>query len=343
MDIDSRVEKRPFVLPEERVTVVTLSPAIAERELGIELEHEKRSPLYIFVLWLVSFWAMITNLSQALFLKIAKRKKGTLRKILWDMGRDPEHISSFAVDRFSRFNHEAKYGAAGWRALKLFYNYHSEVLPRLNGNLEGFVTRFWTGKMQNRQAVTNRLKVTSKLLAKAFSKFINEPEVRIVSVASGSAQAVVEAMKLSPQKVRAILIDIDRSALEEASRLVKAVGLEERFSFVYGPAAIVQKVCADFKPHIIEMIGFLDYRPKEQAIKLIKRIHNYLPQGGIFLTCNIRKNPERAFLSWALLWPLIYRNERQLSEIVVGGGFSPEDVDIIYEPFRIHGIAVCRK
>jgi hypothetical protein len=91
------------------------------------------------------------------------------------------------------------------------------------------------------------------------------------------------------------------------------------------------------------MIGFLDYRPKDKAISSIKRIYDSLPCGGLFLTCNIKKNPEKLFLDWAVLWPMIYRDEKELADLLIQGGFSPENIQLIYEPFRIHRLAVCRK
>ena len=288
------------------VTVVTLD---AEK---YGLEYNRCSIFYLSILWLVSLWAMVTNMAQALFVKILKKRNKRLRHIIWEMGRDHKHISSFAVDRFSRFNHRAKFGAANWRALDLFYNYNEKVKPQINGNLEGWLTQFWTGKMQNRQAVTNRLKIVIQLLTQAFSRFVNEPEVRLISVASGSAQAVVEAMLQSSQNIKAILIDVDSTALEKAKEVAKGAGLENRFYFIRGSTKKLEKICSEFKPHIIEMVGFLDYRPRNKAIELIGLIKKCLPDDGILLTCNIRRNIEKIFLDWVLLWPMHYRSEKQL-------------------------------
>jgi len=235
-------------------------------------------------------------------------------------------------------------GAAGWRSLDLFYNYHEKVKPELNGNFESWLTRHWVGKMENRQAVTNRLKVLVELLVESFLKLSKEPEIRLVSIASGSAQAVLEAIKRCPHlNIRAILIDADPTAIEEAGRMVSSCGLDEKFSIVCNTTKCLEEVCADFQPHIIEMVGFLDYRPKNKAIQLIDQIKSFLPQDGIFLTCNINKNREKIFLDWLLLWPMIYRNEQEFAELLIEGGFSPENIQLIYEPFRIHGIAMCRK
>lgn len=108
-------------------------------------EHDKRSIFYFAFIWFASFLAMITNLAQIFFIKLFRRPKDPFYKVLWELGRDPNHVSSFVGDRFSRHNRKAKYGAASWQALDLFYNYHEKVLPKLDNNLEGFLTRIWIG------------------------------------------------------------------------------------------------------------------------------------------------------------------------------------------------------
>lgn len=306
-------------------------------------EYDRRNLFYVCGVWIASTFAMGTNLSQALYRKIA-RGGGPLDKILWDMGRDRNHISSFAFDRLSKFNSQAKYGAAGWRSLDLFYNYHEKIKPQLKGNVEGWITRHWIGKFENRQAVTNRLKVAIDLLVATFSEFPAEKEIRLLSIASGSAQGVVEAMKRCPHlNIKVLLVDADASAINEAKNLVRAAGLNARFSYIHDTTKTLENDARAFQPHIIEMVGFLDYRPRKQAIALIDRIKIWLPEGGIFITCNIRKNREKIFLDWILIWPMIYRSEEEFADLLVQGGFPVENIRLVYEPFKIHGIAVCRK
>jgi hypothetical protein len=139
------------------------------------------------------------------------------------------------------------------------------------------------------------------------------------------------------------MICLVHTAVEEAERTIKNCGLDDRFSLICNSTKCLEKVCAEFHPHIIEMVGFLDYRTRQQAIQLIDRIRNCLPENGLFITCNINRNREKILLDWLLLWPMIYRNEKELADILIRGGFAPEKIQIIYEPFRIPGIAVCRK
>jgi len=306
-------------------------------------EYDRRSLFYVGGVWVAGTLAMVTNLIQALYRK-ATNGGGPLDKILWDMGRDRDHVSSFAFDRLSKFNRQAKYGAASWRSLDLFYNYYEKIKPQLKGNFEGWITHHWIGKFENRQAVTNRLKVVINLLIAAFSEFPAEKEIRILSIASGSAQAVVEAMKRCPHlDIKVLLLDADASAINKAKELVKAAGFNARFSYINDTTKVMENAARAFQPHIIEMVGFLDYRPRKKAIALIDRIRIWLPEGGIFITCNIRKNREKIFLDWALIWPMIYRSEEEFADLLVQGGFLAENIRLVYEPFKIHGIAVCRK
>jgi len=308
-----------------------------------KMEDKKVGFFYLAALYLTSFWAMITNSVQALFVKIRKPSL-PFSKILWELGRDEKHCSSFAVDKFSKFNHQGKVFAAGWKSLDLFYNYYEKVDPKLKNNFEGFLTKFWIQKLENRQAVANRKNIASDLLVDAFKSFSNEKEIRLVSVASGSAQAVLDAIKKVPNlNIKVTLIDFDKTAIAEAKKSVKELGWENNFSFVNDTTRALERVCDQVKPHIIEMVGFLDYRPRKKAIDLISRIYDCLPTDGVFLTCNINHNKERIFLDWVLLWPMIYRSKEEMKDIITKAGFSSENVDIEYEPLKIHSIAICKK
>jgi len=90
--------------PRRKIEIKTLT---AEEFGG---EHDRRSQTYIGILWAASLWAMVTNSSQALYRKAFRKKKDSFGKILWELGRDPDHISSSFFDRFSRYNHQAKWG-----------------------------------------------------------------------------------------------------------------------------------------------------------------------------------------------------------------------------------------
>jgi hypothetical protein len=73
--------------------------------------------------------------------------------------------------------------------------------------------QFHRHDIEPRQTVTNRLKLVVEFLSRAFEEYRDEREIRLLSVASGSAQAVIRAMRKAPHlNVRALLIDMDETA-----------------------------------------------------------------------------------------------------------------------------------
>ncbi len=96
-----------------------------------------------------------------------------------------------------------------------------------------------------------------------------------------------------------------------------------------------------FRPHILEMAGFLDYRPDEKAVALMARIRELLPPNGCFITCHIHPNLERHFLRWVLCWPMIYRRKADFLRLIEESGkWLVRDIT---EPQAIHTVAVCIK
>jgi len=295
-------------------------------------EFNRRFWFYFILAWLIGFWAA---LKVAVYRLVTRKNLQELR---------------FAIPRlnfwFDYSDHlkAIRKGAASWRALDILYNYFSKYQGP-----DGFKSKesdFWIGGTYNSQAIRNRLKLTKDEIKKAIRRFVNEPEVRIFSIASGSAQAVVESLQELGQEAsvnfKVVLLDVDQTAIDASRILVGKAGMLDKFVFVKASTRLVEEIMAKFKPHIVEMVGFLDYRPRDKAILLVSRIRRLLCQGGVFLTCNIRNNPERPLVDYCLMWPMIYRNPHKFAEIMIEAGFGPRSVRIVYEPFKIHGLAICQ-
>ncbi|GAI09018.1 unnamed protein product [marine sediment metagenome] len=91
------------------------------------------------------------------------------------------------------------------------------------------------------------------------------------------------------------------------------------------------------------MVGFLEYRPDEKAIKLINSIYQVLEKDGVFRVSQIAPNLERFFLKEVIGWSMIYRNPKELAKILSLAGFSLENCSFCWEPLKIHYIAECKK
>jgi SAM-dependent methyltransferase len=235
-----------------------------------------------------------------------------------------------------------KENATTWKALDIIYNYQ----PKQDKSIMGRVTDFWNG-LRNIKAVRNRLRLIKKQLRSLIQKFAKEEkEIRLISIASGSAQGIIEIIKEFKQRgivIKAIFLDLDPSAIEYSKNLAKKAGIIDQIIFINESARELENSTHGFNPHIIEVTGLFEYRPKERAIKLLERIHKLLVPGGVLLTSNIAPNSERLFSYWVANWPMIYRTPRQLCEIITKAGFNPKYCKIIQEPLRVHNVVICKK
>jgi hypothetical protein len=229
-----------------------------------------------------------------------------------------------------------------WRALDIAYNYKFQE----GTNFTTKITNFWLN-IKNAQAIRNRLKLVKKELRQEIQNLSDKKlEIRLLSIAAGSAQGVIETMSEFRQKgilIKAIFLDLDPSAIEYSRQMAQIFGIVNQITFINESVKELEEAVGDFKPNIIEMVGFLDYRPKDKAINLIGKINRLLDSAGVALISNIAPNIERYFLYQVMNWPMIYRFPDELADVIVQGGFNPKSYEIVYEPLKIHGIAICRK
>ena len=283
---------------------------------------ERQVLLYRLVLplmWVLTFWVMLKKtLVGFLGLKLK--------------------VNTFWVDGLSPSSAAIKEGAASWRSLDVIYNFDAH-----KGNA---MDLFWLGII-NAQAVRNRLKMVTKEIYQLSLCIAKErkQEIRIFSIACGSAQAVVEVLaRLKAEGIiaRALLTDIDETALQYAQRLATSYGVGDQVSVAQSSASKMYRLAEEFQPTIVEMVGLMDYLPHKQAVQIVRRIHRALGHtGGFFITCNVRNNPEKHFLKWVVDWEMIYRSPIELASIITDAGF--DTLRIFYEPHKVHGIVVAER
>jgi len=251
-------------------------------------------------------------------------------------------INTLWFDGISPACREVKENATSWRALDIIYKY----IPGQDKSFGGKITDFWN-QLKNIMAMRNRLKLVKKKLKETIENLLIEgSEIRLISIASGSAQGVIEIMKEFKKKgvlIKAILLDLDSTAIEYSRKLAEQAEITNQMTFINKSARELIEIAKGFNPNIIEVVGFLEYRPREKAIELMKRIHYLLTPKGVMLTSSISPNLESLFSYYVGNWPMFYRNSKQFIEIITEGGFKPQDIKIIYEPLKIQKIAVCQK
>lgn len=232
-----------------------------------------------------------------------------------------------------------------YKSLELMYQYYKQPIV---GAKEKLLSSFWESSVINAGALRNRLVLTKKELRNAIQERMNgsSRKIRILSVASGSARAVIEAiaeLKLVGSAIEVRLVDISRSALDYSKGLASEFGVSSSVELIRADVRDVSKYCNGWKPDIIEMVGLLDYFHQPEAIQLVSALYDSLAASGALITCNVNDNPEREFVTDVVNWAMVYRSRCQMAEVLLEGGFHPKDCTIFYEPFLIHGLAVANK
>ena len=252
--------------------------------------------------------------------------------------------NSWFFDGISVNGRRVKDGSARWPALEAVYNFRE---GEGSNRLVRWIDAFWL-HIRNAQAVRNRLSIVERELASAIlkvarSKVSGEP-VRILSIAAGSGQAVIETverMRRAGIQCEVVLIDQDETALAYARKLAEQYGVGDLVTARAGNAVFFYRELQGFVPDIIEMCGLMDYLDDRLAVALIKKIRRYVHAEGFFLTCHIHPNAESHFLRYAINWDMLYRSRQELEGLLVEGGFLGAELHT--EPHRIHSVAVAQK
>jgi len=274
------------------------------------------------------------------------------KKLYGVFGQKPK-VNTILFDGLSRKNMTIKRNAKTCHALDVIYN-HQNLWHDPLGN-------YWIN-MVNAQAVRNRKKLVVRELVEAMRKaYDNDGRIRLLSIASGSAQAVFEALKVifdsCPEitDIKVVFLDSDSSALEKSRQLAKdcnftgvffysgngalPVLYDDLFSYIQGDAFRFSESLEVLggQPNVIEMVGLTDYLNSRLATTLFKKIYRMLASGGTFLSGNICPNFERHFMKWVIDWnEMIYRAPQEMSQIMADTNIPPSQMQILLEPQRLH-------
>jgi len=290
--------------------------------IGSDILEVKKWPylLILPLMWLITFWVIIKKRIYAVFHKSPM-------------------IHSLIFDGIGKYGQEVRKNATGWKAVDLIYNHKFGEDKSIGGRLNDF----WFNSM-NCQAARNRFKLARLEIKNAILQLTNKKEIRIIALAGGTSQIENEILKqLSEFNVtpKIILIDINNDALNRAKEYIAEYKHIEQIDLIQADILYGIEIANRFKPQIIEMIAFLDYLPKKEAIEFLSKIYGILPSDGFCISSNTMPNLEMHFVEWVVNWPLIYRKPHELNEIFLESGFTK--IKIIKEPLNIQTIVVAQK
>lgn len=253
------------------------------------------------------------------------------------VGWRKRHNAGRRIKQYSRFFdglpplRRIRDGAARWPALDEIYNWQQSMK-----GINGFFEALWLN-IRNCQAVRNRYRIVTKLIRKEVE--MREGKAKILSIASGSAQIVFEAVA-EHDGIEVLCIDSDQTAIEYSKRLAQQYGVknvEWRCGNVLSPGSLAN----GFTPDIVEVVGLFDYLTDAIIAGLLRRMQAMAAKDATILTAHIHPNSEEFFLANVVDWEMHYRSLDHLKELMERGGF--EQCRYFTEPHGIHTVVIGRR
>lgn len=305
---------------------------------------------FLFVAHVVVLQVFITN-GLVILRDVYRTKNGKKFLDAWlsskrTIQKKRDHVSSPFYDWQSEHNRMHRYYAAEAGALHINYLYDERKTGyEIDGVWDQFWSDFWLRWSSSSRAVRNRKDCIEQLLLDSFRRVYKKwREIRIVSLASGSARAVLDALKIfvdeEPDcKIAVLLIDIDRKSLRSSSIEFKRDYPQIDFQKLIGDIFHLEKIeekIIEFQPNTIEMAGIVDYVGDEDMMSILTRLRSY--NADSLITCNIVTNIEMLMLHVVVMWrPMHYRSPDNFKKIISDGGF--ENPEIYVEPWKSHVVA----
>lgn len=206
----------------------------------------------------------------------------------------------------------------------------------------------WEAVVVSGAAARNRFRHVKQLTRAAIEAAPPTATFTILSLGSGSAQAVIETMaevrSRCPER-KVTLHAVDRSALARRDCLALAAGLgipAERVRVAgcnIRKLSALERVLGEYQYDEIEVVGFSEYHDGAWLVELSRLLCRHLRTEGMLLLNNARRGRESWFTEEVLRWHLEFKEPWELGRILVDAGFAESDVEVIGEPTGIFWMA----
>lgn len=260
--------------------------------------------------------------------------------------------NSLWYDGLGDLTRTVKVHASKWRSMDALYNYYERYYPNRH-SISSLTDLLWVGRFGNAKAVRNRFRIVRRWVTASLLELGRKQEepIRVVSIACGSAQAVIEGVSEAIRQgvlVQVLLIDQDQESLDYALDLARQAGVAELVKVTKMNVFRAGSRLKSFAPDIVEMVGLADYFDDKTLTRYLTQIRENVPDGARFITANIVDSPklfhkvEKAFLHTVADWPpMIYRTPSGFARVVADAGFS--NVVSISEPMGIYSLVEANK
>jgi ubiquinone/menaquinone biosynthesis C-methylase UbiE len=190
----------------------------------------------------------------------------------------------------------------------------------------------------------NRRKLVTAKLTEILKTFSEENPVQLLGIGAGPGlhlqDAVVRA-GLSPSEVKIWLIDRDSDAFAYGRQCAAERGLEGSVEFVQGDAREIRNVLPNVSPHLVKIVGLLEYLTDEQAVQLLTAMRDVIvPQGRLLTHGLVDRYHSGPFLSKAFGLKHFQRTADDVQTLLKSVGF--ETLGVFETPMQIYPVVLAR-
>jgi precorrin-6B methylase 2 len=216
----------------------------------------------------------------------------------------------------------------GWDSMRLAYEN-----PPPAGSIDRIVKKYGIYPM----GLRNRKKLCVKTMVRLLQGFPGS--INIISIGAGPGANVIEPMARLPNtQCRAFCIDLNKDAFVYGAELAKRSGVGDRVHYIQGNAVDV-KTLVSVQPHIVTLVGIMEYLTDAQILDIMKAMREAMPVGGaIMMSTLVDTLKVDRFMTRAFNFHLHYRDAAHVTGLAREAGFTDFTKDS--EPLGIYDIIV---
>jgi len=242
-------------------------------------------------------------------------------------------IINFSKNSDSAFLKELSRGPGSWRSMMLSYDreVHKSFLDQWIYHTGGLPV-----------ALRNRKRLVVQFLKELIEEHLDEGEVDIVSVGCGTGIHTIEGMaRVTSEKVRAHLFDLDSEAFEVGEEIKHKHGLSHRVVFIKADVSTLPDHLS-VKPQVVEMVGIIEYLSDEQMINLFERVNHLTALNSSILVNSIQPaHGMDKFLKRVFDFHLRYRSPENMMKLLEKCGY--DNFEIANEPTGVYSVITGKK
>lgn len=231
-----------------------------------------------------------------------------------------------AFDLFCKTARSMRRAATSSTALDMVYDH---CVHKADGPTMAAVAKWYYNHLNTVIGGRNRLTLVRKEILDSIYHFVSQgkEEINVLSVACGSARAVLDAAKLVQDiKVNIYLVDWNEESLQSARAYATELGIADQLQTkkCYANRAVTWlQLQQGVQAHIVEVCGLIDYFTEEKTVELLALFGQVLAPNGRLITSQVAPTPEKEFLEVVVGWiGMYYRSLEQFQPLVEKAGYE---------------------